>query len=781
MAEEIKRVITIDTTKGTKSIKQLRDEVASLTSELEDLEIGSTDYSKKLEDLVKVQDKLNVATESMQGTTINTVKLFDSVNQVAGGLAGGISAVSATFTLFGRDTENLQKTMVKLQAAIAIVQGIGGLKGLGEGILNGVKSFKALTVAMGGATTATGGLSLAMGVLRTAIVSTGIGALVVALGLLVDYLIKAASGADNLKISISQLNDVTDQWTSTYQSANTRIAGLERQRERDLAAGIKTEINIWKHYVNELNTLLADVTYEFGAVSQEYEQSITDILQNTKYFKKEFKSSGYDTWEEYTQAIIYGLRTSTNETEFFLSKLNEDQKSAYQQATDSYNNMIQKRDELATKVRDANEKVRLLELGNARKNREAKKAELDKELADRAKHNADLLSLINQYSEENRKLLLDDSARELEELNTKYQQQLDALREAKELELITQEEYQEKSKQSLEAYNKEYLDIFERDYASQLEARLNSLRETQDRESQLFANKEASLNAGFSGNYQTRVYDLGLLSPNGEFFQSKTDVDNEYTNTLAYNEQLFNLTKERIDRENQLLKEQQLIIMEQFHNKLITEQEYADQSQSIKLQQEANDIAISQAANAREEADLQAFKDRQAKKQQALQATAQVASSLAGAAANIAKQAASDDKRSEKERAKAFKVYKSLATTQAIIDTISSAQGAYKAMVGIPYVGPILAVAAAAAAIAAGTANVMAIQNEQMPSSGGSGGTVQTAAPNALSLAPIDYTRNLLGDRETEELNKPIKCYVVESDITETQNQVAVTESNASF
>lgn len=211
MAEEIKKVISVDTKTSSKSIKQLREEVAGLTAELEDLEIGSTDYTKKLEELVNVQNKLGVATESMQGKTVNAVKAFDSINQVAGGLAGGVSAVSAAFTLFGKDTENLQKTMVKLQAAIAIVQGIGGLKGLGEGILNGVKSFKALSVAMGGATAATGGLSVAMGVLRSAIISTGIGALVVALGTLIDFAIKAASGIDDLKISISSLKDITDQ------------------------------------------------------------------------------------------------------------------------------------------------------------------------------------------------------------------------------------------------------------------------------------------------------------------------------------------------------------------------------------------------------------------------------------------------------------------------------------------------------------------------------------------------------------------------------------------
>lgn len=773
MAEEIKKVISIDTKTSSKSIKQLREEVAGLTAELEDLEIGSTDYTKKLEELVNVQNKLGVATESMQGKTVNAVKAFDSINQVAGGLAGGVSAVSAAFTLFGKDTENLQKTMVKLQAAIAIVQGIGGLKGLGEGILNGVKSFKALSVAMGGATAATGGLSVAMGVLRSAIISTGIGALVVALGMLVDFALKAASGMDDLKISISGLKDITDQWGTSYARTNTEIAELERQRERDLAAGKKNEIQIWKDYAEALGDLDAELFQQFGSVTKAYSDSFTNILKSNKYFKKEFKKSGYKTWEDYSKAIQWGLKNSSNEVDFFLSKLNEDQKAAY----GIYNTYLEKRNDLMRKSAEAYEKVKLMEIAAERKQREDAKAQYLKNIEDRKKHNQDLLKVINDFYEENRKLLLDDEARELDELNRNYQNQLDALKEAYNLKLITVKEYNERLKQVNDAYNKEWLDNNNERYREDLENRLSALQEMQDRESQLFANKEAALSAGKSGSYETRVQQFGST----DFYQSREDVQRQYQDTLAYNEQLYNLTKDRITRENELMSQQQAILDEQYNNKLITEQEYANQSQAIKLQQEANDIALSEAANAREEADLQAFKDRQAKKQQAIQATMNVASSLSGALANVFKQEASDDKKSEKQREKSFKVYKALATTQAIIDTISSAQGAYKAMVGIPIVGPILAPIAAATAVIAGIANVKAIQNEQLPSSGGSGSDAGTTAPAALNTAPVEYTRNLLGNKETDELNQPVKCYVVESDITNAQTKVAVTESNASF
>jgi hypothetical protein len=97
-------------------------------------------------------------------------------------------------------------------------------------------------------------------------------------------------------------------------------------------------------------------------------------------------------------------------------------------------------------------------------------------------------------------------------------------------------------------------------------------------------------------------------------------------------------------------------------------------------------------------------------------------------------------------------------------------------------VGPYLAPIAAAGAIASGIANVMTIKQQQFE--GGVSSSISSAsvsAPAALSTPPIEYTRNLLGNKETDELNKPMKVYVLESDITNAQNKVKVTENNASF
>jgi len=780
MAEEIKKVISVDTKTSSKSIKQLREEVAGLTAELEDLEIGSTDYTKKLEELVNVQNKLGVATESMQGKTVNAVKAFDSINQVAGGLAGGVSAVSAAFTLFGKDTENLQKTMVKLQAAIAIVQGIGGLKGLGEGILNGVKSFKALSVAITGT-------SVAMNGFKAALVSTGIGALLVAVGLLID---KLTSLKDEAKLTSDEIENIRQRNENLRTQAKESFWREEYENLIKLNPELQTEIeNVIKatDAYKELSKVGAAVTLQTFE-EREAKAFLKDIIELDKAFRNALTAYDKDllsigTRFGKTEEEISELFKNTLSRQQFLKKVTgKDVKEArleLQRVSESLADNTKYLDETKNPLRDYQN---LVKTGNKiledRKKAEEEAARARKQALDKLQDEIKTKkAAIDKYWSDNEKTLLSETDRENLILKENYQLQLNDLKWLLDKKELTQEEYLKRVKQVNDAYNKEYLEDQREIYKTELQDRLSALQEMQDRESQLFANKEAALSAGKSGSYETRVQQFGST----DFYQSGEDVQRQYQDTLAYNEQLYNLTKDRITRENELMSQQQAILDEQYNNKLITEQEYANQSQAIKLQQEANDIALSEAANAREEADLQAFKDRQAKKQQAIQATMNVASSLSGALANVFKQEASDDSKSEKQREKSFKVYKALATTQAIIDTISSAQGAYKAMVGIPFVGPILAPIAAATAVIAGIANVKAIQNEQLPSSGGSGSDAGTTAPAALNTAPVEYTRNLLGNKETDELNQPVKCYVVESDITTAQTKVAVTESNASF
>ncbi len=90
---------------------------------------------------------------------------------------------------------------------------------------------------------------------------------------------------------------------------------------------------------------------------------------------------------------------------------------------------------------------------------------------------------------------------------------------------------------------------------------------------------------------------------------------------------------------------------------------------------------------------------------------------------------------------KGFKVWKAMSMAQALVDTYSSAVGAYKAMVGLPVIGPGLAIVAAGAAMAAGMANVAMISKQKY----------QEAAEGGLMKGPSHSTGGFLINMEGDE------------------------------
>ena len=277
----------------------------------------------------------------------------------------------------------------------------------------------------------------------------------------------------------------------------------------------------------------------------------------------------------------------------------------------------------------------------------------------------------------------------------------------------------------------------------------SNLSEPREQTFQTTYTQGASKAFGLAGDYEGTGYRFT--------YQSREDLENQYNAQLEYNNNLLSLTQGRIEQENALLSQQ-----------LMNEQLTAERRAEIQRTLAENNMALSDAQLANEQANTQAYQNLQNARQRALQGTLSVASNIAGSMANI--------------WGEESKVGKGFATAQALIDTYSAANSAYSAMAGIPIVGPALGIAAAAAAIAAGIANVKKIwEVDETSGASASSASASVAAPAALNTAPVEYTRNLLGNKEIDELNQPVKCYVVESDITNAQTKVAVTESNASF
>lgn len=103
---------------------------------------------------------------------------------------------------------------------------------------------------------------------------------------------------------------------------------------------------------------------------------------------------------------------------------------------------------------------------------------------------------------------------------------------------------------------------------------------------------------------------------------------------------------------------------------------------------------------------------------------------------------------------KQFEIGKQAARAQTVIDTIQSAQSSYKALSGIPYVGPILGAAAAAAAIAAGAARLSAINSTQF--GGGSTG-VSVGAGGVATGTTFNGGAPLSNYNPSSEPAKPVQ------------------------
>jgi hypothetical protein len=116
---------------------------------------------------------------------LNPDAKFKAVAGVVQGMIGGLMAVQGAMAAFGIESENAQKTMAKLQGLMALSEGINKLGGLAD--------------SMGAFKTQIRAAVMEMGAMKAAIAATGIGLLIVGVGLLAanwDSVVDSMSSAE---------------------------------------------------------------------------------------------------------------------------------------------------------------------------------------------------------------------------------------------------------------------------------------------------------------------------------------------------------------------------------------------------------------------------------------------------------------------------------------------------------------------------------------------------------------------------------------------------------
>lgn len=189
MAE--KKVIELEIKDNVSSLKsQLRQATAEVALMAE--KFGAT--SKEAADAAKRAAELKDMIADAKDLTdaFNPDAKFNALSSSIGGVLNGFQAYEGALGLIGVESKALQETMLKVQSAMALSQGIQGIMEAKDNFIQLGSVIKNTSIAqkiMAGTTAVlsfvTGASTTALKLFRIALISTGIGAIVVGLGLLI--------------------------------------------------------------------------------------------------------------------------------------------------------------------------------------------------------------------------------------------------------------------------------------------------------------------------------------------------------------------------------------------------------------------------------------------------------------------------------------------------------------------------------------------------------------------------------------------------------------------
>ena len=740
---------------------KLANEINEVKSSLNDLDNSLGSFKTNSEDsFSKFKEAMDDAQDSIEPLKAK----FESVQKVAAGVASGFAAFQGVVALMGVENEKLEKTFVQLQAAMAIAQGIGGLGDLVEGVSQAKVAFsKAITSVKTFITSLKG--------IKLAIAATGIGALVVAVGMLVEHFWSMADAEDKVAENEKKIEDAAsraqkkikemkDELEETSTASKLAINQELLKKLNEVGISTTAATKAFEEYQEALDSLSYDEQLEAAQKFQEQVDAIGKEIDKLKKSPIEIKTpinnnnvSGSFVGPYAQQIVVENeVNKKLEERQQKLKELEAEygeykkvaieatqalQETTIKNAKEENDKAEEQRKENAQKAieneRKTQEKIREIQSIAHQKTIDTREEEID-ELTKKYNAERDLLVKYGKDTTELTEAFLIDK-QEIIDRYAKEEEEKERERKEKERERL------EKQFQSaVSAYNKNMLNIdFQQDSAE------NDVNNKEFIESPKYSKLGFEIDKtqdNESASIQLEIDKLKeLMSIREQYHQQRIKEIDELMNAEGISEE----DKEQLEMQKMALEHQ------------YTEQKKEDAANLTKFEKKQED---------------QRVKD----KRLAMKTSLDVASTIASGLASIFG-----------ENTKAGKI---AATAQATIDTYKAANSAYASMAGIPVVGPALGAAAASMAVASGVMNVKKIwavkedqPNNPSSSSDSSAASQSIVRPN-ISLSdviPTQLTQNVMTDSELSELNKSTKVYVTEVDISDTMNKVEVTENNASF
>jgi hypothetical protein len=279
----------------TKSGKSLTGQLRGLKAELAQLEIAGQDGTAAFNELLisaaKLEDQIGDTRARVKILASDTFK-FDAAVQATQGLAAGFEVAQGAAALFGSESEDLQKALLKVSAATAVANGVSQIANL-------IKEESTIkTAVLTGAQTAynvvVGTSNGLLKAFRIALAGTGIGVLVLAISELIGYF-------NDLQKESAKTQTVFERFKDTFSNAKTAIEGyrdaiINAQERIDVALGrtSKTEADINKtrrEGYKQLETDLKQLVFAQELLRIEYQREVAASKDANASFEERIKAS----------------------------------------------------------------------------------------------------------------------------------------------------------------------------------------------------------------------------------------------------------------------------------------------------------------------------------------------------------------------------------------------------------------------------------------------------------------------------------------------------------
>ena len=449
--EEIRKIITVDTGDSSTTLKEYRQQIDNIKESMSSLDSTTEEYREQAQELKDAQDKLNNVLKEGGDVAAHAEGSYNQLEATMAELKAQWKATGdeAERADLGKKILDINNQLKDLDASTGdFSRSIGDYAGAFEEAFNtcldGMSSLDGPLGELGGnvkdlvplikatSQAATKGL----GGVRKAVLSTGVGALVVAVGLLVSHW-------DDFRklvgISDEQMSAFKDTAVNTLKNIISGVVGVGNVIVQSLLTPIRTVIEAFKG----LGNVVRDVfTGDFKSIKEDAASAINGI---TSTIRDGFSfKDNYNTGVEVAEGIFAGINSRLKEAEAVGEAVSEAvDTGATNKATGKADNS-QPTDE-AEEI--DNETVKILErLSQRGKSKlDLLKEQYEKERALLIQHNLDTSTLDAEFAERSAEIEAEQSKEldgvlerlrqsslsrwdiEREELEAKYQHERDLL------------------------------------------------------------------------------------------------------------------------------------------------------------------------------------------------------------------------------------------------------------------------------------------------------------------------------------------------------------------